>query len=151
MQEFCDKFKQIATFSAVFPAKRTKKSSRSCPGASVAVLEGMDTLKTHMKIDDVIQFCFFKGVVVCKQCFHIAMYVYRLDGFLVAYFVGQALVVANSEPRLLAVRGVEFEDEMELKVRAKDSRDEKPEQVASCQRTRRTDRPLLRLLRSTST
>ena len=69
-------------------------------------------LKTHMKIDDVIQFCFFEGVVVCKQCFHIAMYVCRLDGFLVAYFVGQALVVANSEPRLLAVRGVGFEDEL---------------------------------------
>ena len=63
----------------------------------------MDTFETHMEIQDVIKRHLFERIIIRKQSFHVAVYVFGRNRFLVAHFIGKAFIIADSEPILAAI------------------------------------------------
>ncbi len=76
------------------------------PDTPIAVLERMDALKAHMKIQQVVKLNLLEGAVIGKQRLHLPMDVFGLCGFLFSHGIGKTLVIANGKPRLAAIGSV---------------------------------------------
>ena len=77
---------------------QTLPEKQQTPHAAIAVLEWMDTLETHMEIQNIVERNLFECVVVRQQNFYMAMNLFGRDGLLFAYLVGKAFVVPHGEP-----------------------------------------------------
>ena len=92
---------------------QTLPEEKQTPYTTVTVLEGMDSLKLHMKVQYVIEGHLFSGVIVGKQSFHSSMNLFGCNCFLFSHFVGKSLVVAYGKPLFATVGGVVFEDSVQ--------------------------------------
>ena len=70
----------------------------------------MDTLKTHVKVQYIIERHLLERVIAGKQGFHVAVNILGCDRLLFAYLVGKAFIIAYFEPRFEAVGGIRFQD-----------------------------------------
>ena len=87
---------------------------KQAANAAVAVLKGVNALKTHMKFDNVFKIFILDGIVISDQLLHSDRYIFRLNRFPAADFVGITLVITDGEPFLPAVAGAGFERGMKF-------------------------------------
>ena len=82
--------------------------------SAVSVLERMDPLELHMKIENIVKFHLFQRVVSGKKRFHTAVDILRQCCFLKSDFVRETLVCADRKPRFAAVRSRFLQNRVKL-------------------------------------
>ena len=82
--------------------------------AAVAVLEGVDALKLHMKFKEILEGDGFLAVVVGKQPFHLGGHILRKGRLHAADFVGRLFVIAHGGPVLFGVACTGFKEQVQM-------------------------------------
>ena len=82
--------------------------------AAVAVLEGMNALKSVVERHDVFKSFIRKGIVVRKQRLHLRCDLLGRRGFLSPDLIGKFLILPDAEPRAATVGGTRLENAVQL-------------------------------------
>ena len=84
------------------------------PDTPVAVLEGVNALKPHMKVKDIFKRHRFLAVIRFEQPFHLHRHFFGQGRFPPADLIRQLFVVANGKPIFLCVTRSGFQNKMQV-------------------------------------